>query len=74
MSFGIPFAPGEASSSAGSVDTLFYALLGFTGALGGFLTLLVVPTVYSLIDQVGRVVLRRPAEAVSKAADPAIGD
>ncbi|MBN9071181.1 MAG: cytochrome c oxidase subunit II [Rhizobiales bacterium] len=42
MSFGIPFAPGEASSSAGSVDTLFYALLGFTGALGGFLTLLVV--------------------------------
>jgi cytochrome c oxidase subunit 2 len=42
MSFGIPFAPSEASSAAASVDTLFYTLLAFTTALGAFLTLLVV--------------------------------
>jgi cytochrome c oxidase subunit 2 len=42
MSFGIPFAPDEASSAAGSVDALFYTLLAFTFALGLFLTFLVV--------------------------------
>lgn len=42
MSFGIPFAPQEASSIAGHVDALFYALLAFTVALGSFLTFLVV--------------------------------
>ncbi|MBZ9707905.1 cytochrome c oxidase subunit II [Mesorhizobium sp. ESP7-2] len=42
MSFGIPFTPPEASSIAGSVDTLFYALLAFTAALGIFLASLVV--------------------------------
>lgn len=42
MSFGIPFTPPEASSIAGSVDTLFYTLLTFTVALGVSLTSLVV--------------------------------
>ncbi|MGN6303536.1 MAG: cytochrome c oxidase subunit II [Mesorhizobium sp.] len=42
MSFGIPFAPSEASSVAGEVDTLFYTLLAFTVLLGLFLTTLVV--------------------------------
>ena len=42
MSFGVPFLPAEASSSSGSVDMLFFALLAFTVALGLFLTLLVV--------------------------------
>lgn len=42
MSFGIPFAPQQASSVSGSVDALFYALLAFAGLLGLFLTFLVV--------------------------------
>ena len=42
MSFGIPFVPDEASSIAGRVDALFYALLAFTLLLGLFLTALVV--------------------------------
>ncbi|WP_315926980.1 cytochrome c oxidase subunit II [Mesorhizobium sp. SP-1A] len=42
MSFGVPFAPPEASTLSGKVDTLFYALLAFAGALGLFLTCLVV--------------------------------
>ncbi|MER9654244.1 cytochrome c oxidase subunit II [Mesorhizobium sp. M0152] len=42
MNFGIPFTPPEASSIAGSVDTLFYTLLAFTIALGAFLAGLVV--------------------------------
>jgi len=42
MKSGIPFLPVEASSAAGSVDTLFYALLAFSFLLGLFLTGLVV--------------------------------
>jgi cytochrome c oxidase subunit 2 len=42
MSFSVQFAPPEASSSAGSVDMLFYALLTFSFLLGLFLTGLVV--------------------------------
>lgn len=42
MSFGIPFVPQQASSIAGKVDALFYALLAFTALLGLFLTGLVV--------------------------------
>jgi cytochrome c oxidase subunit 2 len=42
MSFGIPFAPEEASSIAPSIDFLFYALLAFSFALGIFLSALVI--------------------------------
>lgn len=42
MSFGIPFAPEQASSLAPGVDHLFYALLAFTFALGIFLSALVI--------------------------------
>jgi len=42
LSFGVPFVPQEASSQAGQVDALFYALLAFSVALGLALTGLVV--------------------------------
>ena len=42
MNFGVPFVPPEASVLSSRVDALVYALLAFSGALGLFLTFLVV--------------------------------